>query len=61
MMGLRFDRPDGGPTAARAVYEAGVLCAWANNDPSVLQFLPPLVLTDAQVEDLVSRVHRAFG
>jgi len=60
MMGFRFDRPDGGMTAARMVYEQGVLCAFANNDPSVLQFLPPLVLTDAQVEDLVGRVRRAF-
>ncbi len=60
MMGFRFDRPDGGMTAARRVYEQGVLCAFANNDPSVLQFLPPLVLTDAQVEDLIGRVRRAF-
>jgi acetylornithine/succinyldiaminopimelate/putrescine aminotransferase len=37
-----------------------VLCAYANNDPSVLQFLPPLVLTDKQVEDLIGRVHLAF-
>ncbi len=61
MMGFCFDRPDGGMAAARAVYEAGVLCAYANNDPSVLQFLPPLVLTEKQVEDLIGRVHRAFG
>jgi acetylornithine/succinyldiaminopimelate/putrescine aminotransferase len=61
MMGFRFDRPDGGLAAARAAYEAGVLCAYANNDTSVLQFLPPLVLTDAQVEELIGRVRRAFG
>jgi len=61
MMGFRFDRSDGGMTAARRVYEQGVLCAFANNDPSVLQFLPPLVLTDAQVEDLIGRVRRAFA
>jgi acetylornithine/succinyldiaminopimelate/putrescine aminotransferase len=61
MMGFRFDRPDGGMTAARKVYEQGVLCAFANNDPSVLQFLPPLVLSDAQVEDLIGRVRRAFA
>jgi acetylornithine/succinyldiaminopimelate/putrescine aminotransferase len=61
MMGFRFDRKDGGVAAARAAYEAGLLCAWANNDTSVLQFLPPLVLTDDQVEDLAGRVRRAFG
>jgi putrescine aminotransferase len=61
MMGFRFDRPDGGLAAARAAYEAGVLCAYANNDTSVLQFLPPLVLTDAEVEQLIGRVRRTFG
>jgi acetylornithine/succinyldiaminopimelate/putrescine aminotransferase len=61
MMGFRFDRPDGGLAAARAAYETGLLCAYANNDTSVLQFLPPLVLTDAEVDDLIGRVRRAFG
>jgi acetylornithine/succinyldiaminopimelate/putrescine aminotransferase len=61
MMGFRFDRPDGGMTAAAAAYDAGLLCAWANNDPSVLQFLPPLVLSDEQVEDLIGRVRGAFA
>jgi acetylornithine/succinyldiaminopimelate/putrescine aminotransferase len=61
MMGFRFDRPDGGMLAARAAYEAGLLCIYANNDPSVLQFLPPLVLTDAEVDDVIGRVRRAFG
>ncbi len=61
MMGFRFDRPDGGLAAARAAYEAGLLCAYANNDTSVLQFLPPLVLSDAEVDDLIGRVRRAFG
>jgi acetylornithine/succinyldiaminopimelate/putrescine aminotransferase len=60
MMGFRFGGPEHGPMAARAAYEAGILCAFANNDPSVLQFLPPLVLTDAQLEDLIGRVGRAF-
>jgi acetylornithine/succinyldiaminopimelate/putrescine aminotransferase len=61
MMGFRFDRPEGGVAAAAAAYEAGLLCAWANHDTSVLQFLPPLVLADEQVEDLIGRVRRAFA
>ena len=47
--------------AAGAAYEAGLLCIYANNDPSVLQFLPPLVLTDTEVDDVIGRVRRAFG
>jgi putrescine aminotransferase len=61
MMGFRFERAGGGMAAAQAAYAQGVLCAYANNDPSVLQFLPPLILTDAQVEDLIGRVRRAFA
>jgi len=61
MMGFRFEEQSGGMAAARAAYAEGVLCAYANNDPSVLQFLPPLVLADAEVEDLIRRVRRAFG
>ena len=61
MMGLAFDTPTGGMEAARRLYAAGVFAAWANNDPSVLQFLPPLVLTDADVEELVGRVREALA
>jgi len=60
MMGFRFGHPEGGMAAAAAAYDTGILCAWANNDPSVLQFLPALVLTDEQVEDLIGRVRGAF-
>ncbi len=61
MMGLAFDSPTGGMEAARRLYAAGVFAAWANNDPSVLQFLPPLVLGDADVEELVGRVRGALA
>jgi acetylornithine/succinyldiaminopimelate/putrescine aminotransferase len=61
MMGLAFSEEGGGMAAAAALYEAGVFAVWANNDPSVLQFLPPLVLTDDETEELVRRVQTVFG
>jgi acetylornithine/succinyldiaminopimelate/putrescine aminotransferase len=61
MMGFRFDRPDGGLSAARKAYAAGLLCIYANHDTSVLQFLPPLVLSDGEVDDVIGRVRRALG
>ncbi|HSN90800.1 MAG TPA: aminotransferase class III-fold pyridoxal phosphate-dependent enzyme [Anaeromyxobacteraceae bacterium] len=61
MMGFEFPAEGAGFVAARRMYEAGVFCLPAYNDTSVLQFLPPLVLGDAEVSDLAERVRRALG
>ena len=42
MMGLAFAEEGAGMMAAAALYKAAVFAVWANNDPRVLQFLPPL-------------------
>jgi len=60
MMGLAFAQEGGGMMAAAALYKAGVFAVWANNDPKVLQFLPPLVLSDAEADDLIERVRAAL-
>lgn len=60
-MGLTFEDPVGGLTATKAMIEHGVFAIYAGNDPSVLQFLPPLVLTDDECDELVRRVRAAFG
>jgi putrescine aminotransferase len=61
MMGLAFSEEGGGMAAAAALYQAGVFAVWANNDPKVLQFLPPLTLSDNEVDDLIERVRTTFG
>ena len=48
------------PPLAAALYKAGVFAVWANNDPKVLQFLPPLVLSDAEADELIERVRAAL-
>jgi acetylornithine/succinyldiaminopimelate/putrescine aminotransferase len=60
-MGLKFPNEGDGMTAAREVIGAGVFAVFANNDTSVLQFLPPLVVTDAEVDDLVGIVRDTLG
>lgn len=60
-MGLAFDDPRGGMHAAAALIEAGVFAVWANNDPSVLQFKPPLVCTDDEADEIVRTVRSALG
>lgn len=61
MMGLKLPRAGDGVTAARRLYAAGLFCAWANNDTSAVQFLPPLVLSDAEADEIAARVRRAFS
>ncbi len=60
-MGLAFEDPAGGMLATKAMIEHGVFAIYAGNDPSVLQFLPPLVLSDAECTELVARVRGALG
>lgn len=60
MMGLAFPEDGAGMMAAAALYKAGVFAVWANNDPKVLQFLPPLVLSDAEADELIERVRAAL-
>lgn len=61
MMGLKFEADGGGMLAARLLFDQGVFAVYANNDRSVLQFLPPLTLGDDETDDLIARVKRAFG
>jgi len=61
MMGLKFDAEGGGLAAAKACLDAGVFAVFANNDTSVLQFLPPLVLDDDECDELIARMAKALG
>jgi acetylornithine/succinyldiaminopimelate/putrescine aminotransferase len=61
MMGLEFEVEKAGMMAAKMMLEAGVFAVYANNDTSVLQFLPPLILDDDEVEELIRRVVKVFG
>jgi acetylornithine/succinyldiaminopimelate/putrescine aminotransferase len=59
-MGLRFDDPAGGIIAAQRLIPAGVFALFANNDQSVLQFLPPLVITDDEISWLLDTTRAAL-
>jgi putrescine aminotransferase len=60
-MGFAFDEPDGGFTAMRKLVREGLFAVAANNDPSVLQFKPPLITSDPEAEEMVAIVRRALG
>ena len=61
LMGLKFPGDGEGMLAARSVIQGGVFAIFANNDTSVLQFLPPLVLTDDEAEEIITIVGSALA
>jgi acetylornithine/succinyldiaminopimelate/putrescine aminotransferase len=60
-MGLKLPNEGDAMLAARAVIEAGVFAVFANNDTSVLQLLPPLTISDDEVDDIIEIVRSALG
>jgi acetylornithine/succinyldiaminopimelate/putrescine aminotransferase len=60
-MGLKWPDEGAGVLAAKACIDAGVFAVFANNDTSVMQLLPPLVLTDAEVEELAGTLVHALS
>ncbi|MEX0666134.1 MAG: aminotransferase class III-fold pyridoxal phosphate-dependent enzyme [Acidimicrobiia bacterium] len=60
-IGLKWPDEAAGVLAAKACIDAGVFAVFANNDTSVLQMLPPLILDDAQVDELAELLVGALG
>jgi acetylornithine/succinyldiaminopimelate/putrescine aminotransferase len=60
MMGFVFQNQGAAMASAAALFEAGVFVVWANNDRRVLQFLPPLMLSDDEAGELIGRVRDAL-
>lgn len=49
MMGLQLADPNFGPLMTRIGFDAGILAVYANNDPSAVQILPPLIIQESEV------------
>lgn len=60
-IGLKFPDAAGGMNATQRVIPAGVFAIFANNDPAVLQLLPPLTITDDEVDWLVATLGRVLA
>lgn len=60
MMGLAFPAPDAGILAAKMLFDAGIFSVYAGNDTSVLQFLPPLVTSDDEADEIIRIVRSVF-
>jgi putrescine aminotransferase len=61
MIGLVFPDETCGPLMTKLLYDQGVLAIYANNDQRVLQFLPPLVMSDLEAEEVLGALDRALA
>jgi len=60
-MGMKFDSDADAIGTFIKLLETGVFTFPAGNDRSVLQFLPPLVISDAEAGELISRIRGVCG
>ena len=49
-----------GPVMSKAAYDNGLLMVYANNDTSICQFLPPLVMSFEQVDEVMEKLDKAL-
>ncbi len=61
MMGLQFPDVHRGMAACKLLYDHGIFAVFSGNDPSVVQFLPPLIVTEQQVDESVAILGKATG
>lgn len=61
MMGLELKSDIAGPLLTKTAYDEGLLLIYANNNPSICQFLPPLVMTEREVEEVVQKLDKALA
>lgn len=60
MMGLKLADPRLGPLFTMVGFEVGLLAIYANNDTSVVQLLPPLVITPDAARQVLEMVERSL-
>ncbi|MFW9911149.1 MAG: aspartate aminotransferase family protein [Candidatus Thorarchaeota archaeon] len=60
-MGLRMSDIGYGPLMSIAGYNCGIFAVYADNDRSVLQLLPPLIIGNEEVEYIVDAMDNAYA
>ena len=61
MMGLKLKDEYSGPVLTKTAYDNGLLLIYANNDTSVCQFLPPLIITTDQIPEILTKLDKALS
>jgi acetylornithine/succinyldiaminopimelate/putrescine aminotransferase len=61
MAALKLEKEGAGLMATKALIDAGVFVVFANNESAAIQFLPPLILSDVEADEIISVVRTALG
>ncbi len=61
MMGLKLANENLGPLMTRIGFDAGLLTIYANNDPSVIQILPPLIIQEDEASQILEILDRMLS
>ncbi len=61
MMGLELPIDGAAMALTQILFQKGIYAIYANNNHSVLQFLPPLIISDAEVDEVVSALKGVFS
>jgi len=61
MIGLELRDENAGPALTKAAYDQDLLIIYANNDTSVCQLLPPLTITDNEIDWVLEHLDKALN
>lgn len=61
MMGIQMKSELCGPLLTKTAFDRGLLLIYANHDKSVCQFLPPLVMTLHEAEEVMEKLQKAVN
>jgi putrescine aminotransferase len=60
MMGMEMVNENCGPIMSKACYDNGLLCIYANNDTSICQLLPPLIIEEDLAHEIIERLDKSL-
>lgn len=60
MMGLELKDEISGPVLTKTSYDNGLLIIYSNNNPKVCQFLPPLIIQEDQIDEIITKLDNAL-
>ncbi|MFZ5562473.1 MAG: aspartate aminotransferase family protein [Thermodesulfobacteriota bacterium] len=60
-MGLEMEDDLCGPLMCKAAFDSGLFMVYANNHKSVVQFLPPLILSFDQADEMLAKLDQALA
>ncbi len=60
MMGIELTDARLGPVFTKAAFDEGMLAVFANNDPRVVQLLPPLIINEDFAKEIIGTIDRSL-